>query len=181
MSPHYFLSNVISNSNYHSAQYSFVLHSFGRCLGRERHIESSMRLKVIPNRAEDYAIFTTMVLSVNSFQLDHPSTNLVQMHSRQHPIFHSCNEEKVSSQTAHQFHNYSSIAHLFSSRIYSSSWPIIPTFASSSGVKSETILNVVRISSGDFPLIRLATFAQLCYRMKKERTQPPTRAGSARN
>lgn len=35
------------------------------------------------------------------------------------------------------------------------------TFASSSGVKSDTILKVLRISSGDLPFIMLATFAQL--------------------
>jgi len=46
---------------------------------------------------------------------------------------------------------YASSHHLFSSR----------TCASSSGVKSLTMLNVLRISSGVFPLIIDATFAQV--------------------
>ena len=47
--------------------------------------------------------------------------------------------------------SYASSHHLFSSR----------TCASSSGVKSLTMLNVLRISSGVFPLIMEATFAHV--------------------
>ena len=52
-------------------------------------------------------------------------------------------------------------AHLFSSRIYTSPHDSSTTFASSSGVKSDSMLNVARISSGVLPFIMLAIFAQL--------------------
>ena len=57
--------------------------------------------------------------------------------------------------------HYSSAAHLFSSRIYTSPNDSSTTFASSSGVKSDSMLNVARISSGVLPFIMLAIFAQL--------------------
>lgn len=57
--------------------------------------------------------------------------------------------------------HYSSTAHLFSSRIYESPSFAPTTLASSSGVKSDSMLNAERISSGVLPFIILATFAQL--------------------
>merc|ERR1719182_1327368 len=75
----------------------------------------------------------------------------IRNHSLKSSVRMTMKQQTKRFQTQNYLNNYDSSHHLFSSR----------TLASSSGVKSFTILNVLRMSSGVLPLIMDATLAQV--------------------